>query len=219
MRAEVSSSVEEYLEAIYRLQEKHGSARTKDLAEMMEVALGTVTNTVAMLKRRGFVLREPYRGAKLTEIGQKIALGVLRRHRLAERLATDILRLSWSKAHEVGCKLEHALDDETLKALNKALGHPKTCPHGNAIPTGCGVVVEEETTPLSNLKPQGSGTIVKIAQESRDLLQYLESVRLVPGGEVEVERKASVDGSMTVKVADTRLSLSRDVSSVIWVRR
>jgi len=68
---EVSSSIEEYLEAIYRLQEKHGSARTKDLAEMMQVALGTVTNTVAMLGRRGFVLREPYRGAKLTKIGDR----------------------------------------------------------------------------------------------------------------------------------------------------
>jgi DtxR family Mn-dependent transcriptional regulator len=216
---EVSSSVEEYLEAIYRLQEKHGSARTKDLAEMMGVALGTVTNTVTMLERRGFVLREPYRGAKLTEIGQKIALGVLRRHRLAERLATDILRLSWSKAHEVACKLEHALDDEVVKALNKALAHPKTCPHGNAIPTSCGVVVEEKTTALANLKPQGSGTIVKIAPESRGLLQYLESVRLVPGAQVEVEQKLSVDGSMTVKVAGTRLSLNHDASSTIWVRR
>ncbi|MEM2922573.1 MAG: metal-dependent transcriptional regulator, partial [Candidatus Bathyarchaeia archaeon] len=105
----ISPSIEDYLENIYKLEEKEGVARTKDLADKMHVGLGTITNTVEMFERQGLVAHRPYKGIKLTRGGRKIALDVIRRHRLAERLLTDILKVDWSKAHELACKLEHSL--------------------------------------------------------------------------------------------------------------
>jgi len=129
---EISATVEEYLEAIYKLEERRDAAKTGDLAKQLKVALGTVTNTIENMEKQNLVVHEPYKGVKLTDKGRKRALNVIRRHCLSERLLTDILRLEWSKVHDAACKLEHAFADEELsRSLDEALGHPKTCPHGN----------------------------------------------------------------------------------------
>jgi len=147
----ISPTVEEYLEAIYRLGEKGEPARTSDLAEHLNVTLGTVTNTVENLEKQQLVTHEPYKGVRLTDKGQKIALDVVRRHRLSERLLTDILRLEWSKVHDAACKLEHVFAGKELSEhLEKALGNPKTCPHGNPIPTDSGELREENSEPLTD---------------------------------------------------------------------
>ena len=124
--AEVTPKIEEYLEGIYRLQERNGVARTSNIVKLLQVVPGTVTNTVEKLEKEGLVIHEPYRGVKLTEKGFKIALRVLRKHRLSERLLTDILSMDWDEAHEAACRLEHAITDNIIKKLEKALGHPKT---------------------------------------------------------------------------------------------
>jgi len=212
-------SAEEYLENIYRLQEKDGLARTKELAEKMRVSLGTITNTVEMLERQGFVKHRPYKGVRLTREGRRIALDVIRRHRLVERLLTDILHMDWSKAHEAACRLEHGLTEEVTKPLGKILGHPKTCPHGNPIPTRCGEIIEEKSKPLINLKPQEQGTIVRIVEEDRDLLQYLHSLGMVLGASVKVKEKIQLDGSVVLELKNVDRPLSSDVASVIWVKK
>jgi len=219
MKAEASASMEEYLENIYRLQERDGSARTKELAARMQVSLGTITNTVEMLESRGFIRHEPYKGVKLTEEGRRIALNVIRRHRLAERLITDVLCMNWDKAHEAACKLEHGLDNEIIKPLEKALGHPKTCPHGNPIPTKRGGIIEGESKPLVELNPQEHGTVAKIIDEKRDLLKHLRSIGLILGVSVKVKEVLPVDGSVIVEVAGVERSLSRDLASAIWIKK
>jgi len=217
--ATVSSEAEEYLEAIYRLEKKTGFAKTMELASQLKVVPGSVTNTVEGLERRGLVIHEPYRGVKLTEKGQKLALNVLRRHRLAERLLTDILHLDWSKSHDAACKLEHAIAADIIKPLEKALGHPKTCPHGNPIPTACGGVIEEKSEPLVNLSPEESGVIVKITEEEPRILQRLSALGLMPGVSVEVEQKAPFGGPVTIRAGEASYTLDHRVVSVINVRR
>jgi len=217
-QAEVSSSIEEYLENIYRLQEREGCARTKELAEKMHVTLGTITNTIELLEREGFVEHRPYKGVRLTKEGKRIALEVIRRHRLAERLLTDILHLDWSKAHEAACRLEHGLTDDVVKSLGKILGHPKTCPHGNPIPTRCGGIIEERSKRLIDLKPQESGTIIKVAEEGHDLLQYLRSLGLMPGVSVKVEERIESKDSVLLKLENTDHALRSDVASMVWVK-
>jgi len=185
----VSNQAEEYLEAIYRLERKRGLARTMELARKLKVVPGSVTNTIESLERRGLVIHKPYKGVKLTEKGRRLASNVLRRHRLAERLLTDILHMDWSQVHEAACKLEHALSPEIIKPLEKALGHPKTCPHGNPIPTKCGGILEEKTESLSELDAKMSGVIFKIIEEKAEVLQQLTRLGLTPGENVEVEKK------------------------------
>jgi len=216
---EISAVIEEYLECIFKLQEKSGVARTNDIVKSLGVVPGTVTNTVEWLEKEGLVTHKPYKGVKLTEKGRKIALQVIRRHRLSERLLTDILHMKWDKVHDAACKLEHSITDEIIKPLEKTLGHPKTCPHGNPIPTKCGGIIEEESQPLTALNEREQGTIVKITEEKADLLRYLDTMGLVPGASLEVVGKAPFNGPITIKVGRTNRALSREVASIIKVKR
>jgi DtxR family Mn-dependent transcriptional regulator len=216
---EISAVIEEYLECIFKLQEKSGVARTNDIVKSLGVVPGTVTNTVEWLEKEGLVTHKPYKGVKLTEKGRKIALQVIRRHRLSERLLTDILHMEWDKVHDAACKLEHSITDEIIKPLEKTLGHPKTCPHGNPIPTKCGGIIEEESQPLTALNEREQGTIVKITEEKADLLRYLGTMGLVPGASLEVVGKAPFNGPITIKVGRTNRALSREVASIIKVKR
>lgn len=217
LQHEVSSSIEEYLESIYRLQDRDGVARTKELAMMMKVGLGTVTNTVAMLERRGYIQHEPYRGVTLTDGGRKIALDVIRRHRLAERLVTDILHMDWDKAHEAACKLEHGLDSSVIRPLEKALGHPRTCPHGNPLPTKCGSLRQDESVPLAEFKPGQVGIVSKIVDETQELLQYLSSIGLAPGTRIEVKQAPQPGELIIVEVAGSEMSLGRHAAACVHV--
>ena len=219
MTAEVTAVVEEYLEAIYKLQERSGVARTSDIVKMLQVVPGTVTNTVERLEREGYVTHEPYKGVKLTEKGLRTAMHVLRRHRLSERLLTDILHMKWDKVHDAACKLEHGITDEIIKPLEKALGHPKTCPHGNPIPTKCGGIIVEESHSLTALNEREQGVIVKITEEKPDLLHYLNTMGLVPGASIEIVEKAPFNGPITLKIGGTNRALSRTVASIIQVKR
>jgi DtxR family Mn-dependent transcriptional regulator len=219
MSEEITAAVEDYLETIYKIQEKSGVARTSDIVEALKVAPGTVTNTVERLEKEGYITHEPYRGVKLTERGLKIALQVVRRHRLSERLLTDILHVEWDKAHDAACKLEHGITDEIIKPLEKALRHPKTCPHGNPIPTKCGGIIEDKSYLLSTLNEQEQGTIVKITEEKSDMLHYLNTLGLVPGASIQVVEKAPFDGPVTLKVDGNSHALSRTMASIIRVKK
>jgi DtxR family Mn-dependent transcriptional regulator len=215
---EVTHQAEEYLEAIYRLEQKGGFARTMELARNLNVVPGSVTNTIENLKKKGLITHKPYKGVKLTENGRKIASSVLRRHRLAERLLTDILHLDWSEVHDPACKLEHALSPEILKPLEKALGHPKRCPHGNPIPTSCGGIFEEETMALSELGANVSGVIVKITEEKTETLKQLARLNLIPGKRVQVEDKTVSGGSLAIIVEGESCTIDPDLASVIYVK-
>jgi DtxR family Mn-dependent transcriptional regulator len=217
-KTKISSHAEEYLEAIYRLESKRGFARTMELARKLRVVPGSVTNTIESLEERGLVIHEPYKGVRLTDKGRRLASTVLRRHRLAERLLTDILHMDWSLVHEAACKLEHALSPEIIRPLEKVLRHPKTCPHGNPIPTKCGGVFEEKTEALSELDVKMRGIIFKIIEEKTEVLQQLQRLGLTPGKSVEVEERFPT-GPLTVRMGDESLRLKQKLASIIYVKR
>ena len=216
---EITAVTEEYLEGIYKLQEKDGAARTGDLVKLLQVAPGTVTNTVERLEREKLITHVPYKGVKLTEDGRKIAIDVIRKHRLLERLLTDVLHMDWDKVHNVACKLEHDVNEDVVKSLDKTLGHPTTCPHGNSIPTKSGGIIEGESEFLTDLKLGEKGLIVKITEEEPELLQYLKTLNLKPQARVEVVEKAPFNGPLTVRVLGINRALSRDVAAVIKVKK
>jgi DtxR family Mn-dependent transcriptional regulator len=216
--ASISYQAEEYLEAIYRLEKKRGYAKTMELARKLEVVPGSVTNTIDGLERRGLVTHRPYKGVKLTEKGRRIAANVVRRHRLAERFLTDILHLNWSEVHDAACKLEHALSPEILNPLENALGHPKTCPHGNPIPTKKGKATNEELKPLTDLNSGESGVVVKIVDEKTRTLKALDSLRLIPGSYVEVEGKRSFTGPLDIQVDGKRHTVEHMLATHVHVK-
>jgi DtxR family Mn-dependent transcriptional regulator len=213
----VTDTIEEYVEAIYRLQERDGVARTSNLVDMLHVAPGTVTNTIRRLKRDGLVTHQPYKDVQLSERGRIIALDVLRRHRLSERLLTDILHVGWDEAHREACRLEHGLTDTVVQQLDTVLNHPTTCPHGNPIPTPTGNMVHVESVPLTALHPPATGVIAKIVGEDTALLHYLNALNLKPGISLKVIKQAPFNGPITVQIDDTHHALGRVVASKLWI--
>jgi len=216
METELSSEAEEYVEAIYKIQKRSNVAKTNELAKELHVVPGSITNTIAHLEKHGLVKHEPYRGVKLTTKGEMLALEILRKHRLAERLLTDILNAEWSEVHESACKLEHALTKEVIMLLEKRLEKPKFCPHGNPIPTEHGEVEEEECCPLTKMDLNKASVISKITDEKRKKLTTLAKKGIKPNVPIHVvERNPS---NIVLCVAGKECTLSYDDASSVWVK-
>ncbi len=216
LEAKFSYDAEEYVEAIYRLQKRSGVARTKDLAKALGVVPGSITNTVEHLEKHGLVNHEPYRGTTLTIKGEKLALNILRRHRLAERLLTDILEVGWSNVHESACELEHALTKEIIPVLEKRLGYPKLCPHGNPIPTEDGEMEEEQCISLIEIGLKEACKIVKITDGKKENLLLLARKEVRLGVPIHVVRRQH--SSLIVCVDGKECTLNNDDASNIWVK-
>ncbi|MEM3789040.1 MAG: metal-dependent transcriptional regulator [Candidatus Bathyarchaeia archaeon] len=216
MTLELSHEAEEYIEAIYKLQKRSGVARTKELAKELNVVPGSITNTIAHLEKHGLVEHTPYKGVRLTAEGERRALNIIRRHRLAERLLTDILEAEWCDVHESACKLEHALTEDVLSLLERRLGYPKFCPHGNPIPTEGGEVSDVECCPLTSVAINQTCVIAKIVDERREMLAALAVKGIKPDVPVHIvkERKKNI----ILCVAGREQTISRKEAENIWVK-
>lgn len=219
MSHEFSVAPEMYLKTIYNLEARTGAARTGDIAKLLNITPGSVTNTLEVLEGKGFVEREPYKGVKLTGQGRSLALSVFRRHRLAERLLTEVLHYEWAESHDEACKLEHAVSDTLANSIEKTLGNPETCPHGNPIPDEKGYLAPSRSEALSNLGAGQHGVVSEIPDENTELLRYLANLGMLPGVEVKVEEKAPFKGPMLVKVESNSYPLSLDVANGIYVNK
>ncbi len=210
-----SETLEEYLEAIYKLSE-HGEARPSRLAEAMSVSAPTVTSTLKRLKAGGLITR-PGGAVALTPAGRTEALSIIRRHRLAERLLVDVLGMPWEDVHEEACKLEHALSPKVQAALETYLVNPDVCPHGHPIPSAEGDVAEPTGEPLCGFDTGADVEIVRIEEEDERLLSYLASLGMYPGTRVKVCDVAPFQGPLMVEVNGSRYALGRDVAAKIVV--
>lgn len=216
MEATLSSEAEEYIEAIYRFQKRSGVAKTKNLAEELHVVPGSITNTIKHLEIHGLVKHEPYRGVKLTAKGERLALDILRRHRLAERLLTDILNAEWSTVHESACRLEHALTRDVTTLLEKHLRNPKVCPHGNPIPTEDGTTKEDPCFPLTHIGLNVVCKVAKIIDEKKDTLLKLANKGIKPNVPIYVIKKSSKH--LVLCIAGKERILDSADAANIWVR-
>jgi len=217
METQLSQEAEEYIETIYKLQKRNGNAKNKELAETMHIVPGSITNTIEHLESHDLVTHEPYRGVKLTREGEKIALNIIRKHRLAERLLTDVLKADWSTVHEDACKLEHALTKNLTDLLDKRLGHPKVCPHGNPIPTENGIIEEQTCIVLVDVNFGESYVVDRIVDEEHVNLQILAERNVKPGANVQV--KSRNVSQMVLLVEGKQQRLSRDLAENVLVRK
>ncbi|MCX9012497.1 MAG: metal-dependent transcriptional regulator [Candidatus Methanoperedens sp.] len=209
--------IEEYLESIYKLQQEQRPVSTSRLAEHLKLSPPSVSEMVKKLAGKG-LLSHTEKGVCLTEEGRLIAKKVIRRHRLSERLLTDILGFKWDEVHDEACRLEHAISPEMEDRIAKSLGNPKTCPHGHPIPDKDGVLVKEKVKPLSELKASARGVIVSVFEEDPNMLKYLASLGLIPGVCVRVDEVAPFGGPLIVRVSGSRYALGREVASKIKVK-
>jgi DtxR family transcriptional regulator, Mn-dependent transcriptional regulator len=213
-----SERIEEYLEAIYKEQEKETPVSTSALARDLKVSLPAVTDMLRRLESEGFIEYTANKGATLTSEGNKKALSVVRRHRLWERFLTDILGIKWDRVHEEACRLEHATSPETEKKLASLLGNVDTCPHGYPIPGPDGNMKEQELVPLSDLGPGQSACIETIAEETPKLLREIARLGLKPKTVVTIESRND-DGSVLLKTGSEQRTVRKETASLLLARQ
>ncbi len=213
-----SPRIEEYLESIYRLQEMKEPASTSKIAERLDLSPSSVSEMLKQLAQKGFV-KYAEKGVVLTEEGELEAKKVIRKHRLSERLLTDILGFKWDEVHEEACRLEHEISSEIEEKIEEKLSNPKTCPHGYPIPDKKGQVAHNNAVKLSELGVGERGIIISVFEENPEMLQYLGSLGLYPDVEVVIKGVAPFGGPIAVRVKGKEKAIGRELAEKILVRK
>lgn len=208
-----SPNVEEYIEALYRLGAMEKPVATGQLAESLGVAAPSVTTMLKRLVRDGLVAHESYKGITLTDAGKAMSVSLVRRHRISERLLTDMIGLPWDKVHDLACKLEHVIEGELEDDVYAALGKPETCPHGHPVDaSNSGSKIR-----LFNLAAGDTARVAKVAEDSPGFLQYLHQMGIAPGVHVSVLDKAPFGDVLSIRCQGVAYTIGKDVSEKIWV--
>lgn len=210
---------ENYLKAIYKLFETTGdSVSTTAIAEKLQINAASVTDMFKKLGQQKLVVYEKSRGVKPTEKGKKIALQILRKHRLWETFMVEKLKFSWDEVHEVAEQLEHVHSDILIERLDQLLGHPKFDPHGDPIPDKNGKLPVVTSIMLAEAKSGVTYRITGVAENSDSFLKYLKKVGLGPGAILHVREIEEFDGSMKVQIeGNGELILSPAATSNLFV--
>jgi DtxR family Mn-dependent transcriptional regulator len=214
-----SSTVENYVKRIYLEQQKSGDPLVPmgRLAELMGVVPGTITTMMKALADSGLVIYEPRNGTRLTRGGEQLALHMLRRHRLVELFLVKVVGLDWSEVHAEAEELEHAISDKLLEKIDALLGHPKTDPHGDPIPTATGKIADQHATSLQYCVTARPLTIARIADQEPDFLQFLEKHGLTPGTKITVEDRDAGAGTVVVRRGKEAVTLGSSAAGKILV--
>ncbi len=200
-----------------RAEENARSLEWGDLARELGQPRSALDLPFAVLANQGMVCLSPSGTFALTDSGRERALTLLRRHRLTERLFTDVLGLDWASAHSEADKFEHVVSPEAERQLATRLGDPETCPHGNPIPPGRAEQTPRQALPLARCTPLTRVTITRIALETASALQHLATLGLLPNVEIEIENKAPFDGPVLVRIGRAHYALGHDLAQRIWV--
>jgi DtxR family transcriptional regulator, Mn-dependent transcriptional regulator len=198
-----SPAVEDYAKAIYGLaQQADGAVTTNAIAERLSVTAASASGMCKKLGELGLVSHRPYKGVELTEAGERVALEIIRHHRLLELYLTKSLDVPWDRVHAEAEVLEHVLSEELEELIAAKLGHPTVDPHGDPIPTAELIIEERPTEALSDLEPRACATFVRISDADPEMLRYLADRGIAPGGDLEVLDKHPFDGPIFVRFSD-----------------
>ncbi|HEX8340427.1 MAG TPA: metal-dependent transcriptional regulator [Tepidisphaeraceae bacterium] len=217
-----TSTVEDYVKRIYMLQQRVAADALVPLGQVSSVVgvvPGTATTMVKALAESGLVRYEPRSGVRLTSAGEKLALHVLRRHRLVELFLVNVLGFDWSEVDEEAERLEHAISERLIDRIDAHLGHPAYDPHGDPIPTAAGTIELRTTTPLAEAAVGVAMTVAHITDQDAHFLGYAAGRGLTPGVCVIVESVDPLGDSVSVRVAGkTPLTLGRAAAMKIAVQ-
>ena len=196
----LSEAIENYAKAIYALARRgDGTVTTNALAERVGVSAGSVSAMVKKLAERGLVEHEPYRAVQLTAEGRRVALSVLRHHRLLELYLAEHLGVPWDRVHEEAEALEHVISEDLAARIAAKLGHPTHDPHGDPIPDAALVIDEGHTRSLAEMDIGERGRFVRVSDTDPEMLRYLDGRGIALGDELEVVAREPFDGPLTVR--------------------
>ena len=198
--APLTTSVEDYLKAIYELEREAGMAATTDLASQLQLAPASITGMIRRLAEQGLLIHEPYKGVRLTARGRSGALRILRRHRVIESYLVQALGYRWDEVHDEAERLEHAASDEMVNRMAAAIGQPRVDPHGAPIPSREGAVDEANYRSLDEVEAGAWVEVMRVADEDPGLLRHLADLQLRPGCVLRVIKREPFGGPLTLQV-------------------
>ncbi|HYN89757.1 MAG TPA: metal-dependent transcriptional regulator [Ardenticatenaceae bacterium] len=215
----LTEAMQDYLRTIYALGGHEVPVNTMALADALGKRPASITGMIKRLAELNLVTHEPYRGVVLTLAGAKVALEVLRHHRLIELYLAEALGFSWDEVHKEADRLEHHISEELEARIFAALGHPTIDPHGDPIPSYDGDLPPEAGEPMTALAGGDQAVVRRVLNQDGALLRYLAHLGLVPQAQVEVVQVAPADGPLTVRVNGDEHALAADLARQIVVDR
>ena len=211
-------AIEDYLKTIYKLAEKESPVSTSRISESRQVKPASATNMIQRLARLNLVNYEKHRGVTLTEAGEKIALEMIRHHRLIELYLIEALDFTWDEVHEQAEILEHVLSEKLEARIAEALGNPTFDPHGEPIPSLDGVMTAVDVQPLIGLGEGDQAVVSRVMNDSdSELLNYLAELGIIPGARIFLVKKAPYDGPLTVEVNGTPQVVGYKAAATVFV--
>jgi DtxR family Mn-dependent transcriptional regulator len=213
----LTDAMQDYLREIYKLRVEGRRATTSSIAERMGVRPPSATAMIKRLASLGLVEHAPYRAVELTPAGERVALEVIRHHRLLEQYLSQALGLSLDEVHSEADRLEHALSEELEARIDSSLGYPTHDPHGDPIPDAKLRIGAESLRTLASLEPGDQATIRRVPGDDEGLLRYLSELALVPGRKVTLRRAEPFGGPLTVRVGKAEHAISRELAEGIGV--
>ncbi len=196
---ELTTAVQDYAKAIFTLESREGAVSTTELAALLEVRPASVSGMLRKLSTLGLVEHERYRGVRLTERGRRVALEVIRHHRLVELFLVESLGMTWDEVHNEAEVLEHALSEELEELIAAKLGDPTVDPHGDPIPSRELKLVQTPAPTLEELEPGETATFVRISDTEPEMLRFLGERGIVPGSRLELVERQPFDGPLFVR--------------------
>ena len=211
---------ENYLKAIYKFsRSSDDSVSTNIIAEELDTKASSVTDMIKKLSDKKLVSYQKYKGVKLTNKGRKIAISVIRKHRLWEYFLVEKLDFKWDEVHDMAEQLEHIQSDELVERLDSFLEYPKYDPHGDPIPDKDGNLNHHVDISLSDLKPNQCGLVVGVKEHSTSYLKYLESIGLLLGVKVKVNEIVDFDHSMNIQIGKQKMNISFQASKHLIIKK
>ncbi|HPE82234.1 MAG: metal-dependent transcriptional regulator [Aequorivita sp.] len=210
---------ENYLKAIFHLEhELQGEVSTNAIAESIETKPSSVTDMVQKLAEKKLLTYKRYKGVQLTAEGKKVAINIIRKHRLWEVFLVEKLNFHWDEVHEIAEQLEHIQSEELITRLDKFLGSPDFDPHGDPIPDKHGVLKRTEKKLLSEIEKNQQGVCVGVKESSAEFLQYLDKKKISIGTKIKVLGKEFFDGSMIIQVGNEQFFISHIIAENLYVQ-
>jgi len=216
--APLTAAVEDYVKAVYTLESRDETVSTNALAERLGVRPGSVSGMLRKLTGLGLVVHEPYRGVRLTEQGRRVALEVIRHHRLLELYLVESLGMSWDEVHAEAEVLEHVISEELEELIAAKLGNPTLDPHGDPIPSRDLTIAPDDSRSLYELEPGEHGTFVRVSDADPAMLRFLAERGIAPGAGVDVIERQPFDGPLYVRVGDEVHVLGAVLARAMHVR-
>jgi len=214
-----SASEENYIKTIFHLQEENGTVTTNELARELRSRPASITDMMKKLKTKKMVHYQPYKGFRLTTEGKKVALVIIRRHRLWEFFLAEKLKFTWDEVHAIAEDMEHVSSKKLIDKLDAFLGFPRFDPHGDPIPDSQGKIETSKRVCLTELPLNKIGIVSNVSDQSTEMLELLKHKKIGIGTKLEVKKKFSFDNSMEVKInQQTQLNLSELLAKNIFVK-